>query len=90
MATLAVLVSLTQWVLWTGRNGILEYVNLTQDVTEARARNERLTRRNRQLLEDVVDIKTRDEAIEELARSRLGMIREGERFFQVVGHGNRG
>jgi cell division protein FtsB len=90
LTILVMLVVLTQWVLWTGRNGILEYVNLTQDVAEARARNDRLTRRNRLLLEDVLDLKTRDEAIEELARSRLGMIREGERFFQVVGHGHRG
>lgn len=73
-----------QWVLWTGSNGIMEYVNLNRDLADATARNQRLAERNRLLLEDVLDIKSRDEAIEEMARNRLGMIREGELFYQVV------
>ena len=88
MASMIALLVLLQWVLWTGRNGILEFVNLNRDVAEAEARNARLARRNHQLLEDVIDIKSRDEAIEELARDRLGLIREGEHFFQVVGAGH--
>ncbi len=81
---LAVGLVLVQWVLWTGNNGILEYAGLTRDVSDARARNERLAARNALLAEDVIDIKSRDEAIEELARNRLGMIRDGERFYHVV------
>jgi len=73
-----------QWTLWTGSNGIMEYINLKRDLGDATARNERLAERNRLLLEDVLDIKSRDEAIEEMARNRLGMIREGELFYQVV------
>lgn len=73
-----------QWALWTGSNGIMEYVNLKRDLADAQARNERLAERNRLLLEDVLDIKSRDEAVEEMARSRLGMIRDGELFYQVV------
>lgn len=73
-----------QWVLWTGSNGVMEYVNLNRDLADATARNQRLAERNRLLLEDVLDIKSRDEAIEEMARNRLGMIREGELFYQVV------
>ncbi len=73
-----------QWVLWTGSNGIMDFVNLNRDLSDAAARNERLAERNRLLLEDVLDIKSRDEAIEEMARNRLGMIRAGELFYQVV------
>lgn len=75
---------LVQSVLWTGNNGILEYINLNRDVADAKARNSRLSDRNQLLLEDVLDIKSRDEAVEELARNRLGMIRQGELFYQVV------
>ena len=78
------LLLVVQWVLWTGSNGIMEYVNLNRDLADATARNQRLAERNRLLLEDVLDIKSRDEAIEEMARNRLGMIREGELFYQVV------
>ncbi len=81
---LAAMLVVVQWALWTGQNGILEYVNLTRDVADARARNDRLAERNRLLLEDVLDLKSRDEAIEEMARNRLGMIRQGEQFYQVV------
>jgi cell division protein FtsB len=77
-------VLLVQSVLWTGHNGIVEFINLNRDVSDAKARNTRLSDRNQLLLEDVLDIKSRDEAIEELARNRLGMIREGELFYQVV------
>ena len=73
-----------QGVLWTGENGILDYVNLSRDVAEGEARNARLSTRNARLLEDVVDLKSRDEAVEELARNRLGMIGSGELFYQVV------
>lgn len=82
--SMALLLLVLQWTLWTGRNGVLDFVNLRHDIGEASARNDRLARRNQLLLEDVLDIKSREEAIEELARSRLGMIREGERFFQVI------
>ncbi len=73
-----------QGVLWTGENGILDYVNLGRDIAEAEARNDRLASRNQRLVEDVVDLKSRDEAVEELARNRLGMIRDGELFYQVI------
>lgn len=82
--SLAALLVLLQWTLWTGQNGLLELVNLKRDVAEAEARNARLAERNRLLLEDVLDLKSKDEAIEEMARSRLGMIREGERFYRVI------
>ncbi|KAA3634427.1 MAG: cell division protein FtsB [Proteobacteria bacterium] len=82
--SLATLLVLAQWVLWVGQNGVLELVNLSRDVGEAQARNARLAERNRLLLEDVLDIKSKDEAIEEMARNRLGMVRDGERFFQVI------
>jgi cell division protein FtsB len=81
---LGALLLLVQWTLWTGSNGALEYVNLKRDVEDAQARNRRLAERNRLLTEDVLDLKSRDDAIEELARDRLGMIREGEKFYQVV------
>lgn len=84
IVSMALLLLLLQWTLWAGRSGVLDFVNLRHDIGEATARNDRLARRNQLLLEDVLDIKSREEAVEELARSRLGMIREGERFFQVI------
>jgi cell division protein FtsB len=46
--------------------------------------NEKLKERNRLLEIEVVDLKTGLEAIEERARSELGMIGEGETFYLIV------
>jgi len=48
--------------------------------------NEQLTDRNRQLAAEVRDLKTGMDALEERARSDLGMIARNETFYQVVPH----
>jgi cell division protein FtsB len=40
--------------------------------------------RNRALAAEVADLKSGVDAVEEIARSELGMIRTGETLFQVV------
>lgn len=57
---------------------------LERELAEQREENERLLSRNRALQAEVEDLKEGIEAIEERAREDLGMIREGETFFQVV------
>jgi len=47
--------------------------------------NEKLRLRNEALDADVRDLKTGSEAIEERARSELGMVRQDEVFFQLQG-----
>ena len=43
-----------------------------------------LADRNKKLEIEIVDLKTGVEAIEERARSELGMIEQGETFFLIV------
>ncbi|MCX7552308.1 septum formation initiator family protein [Marinicella sp. S1101] len=45
---------------------------------------EQLKQRNEQLAAEVSSLKTGLDAIEERARSELGMIKEGETFIQVI------
>lgn len=73
-----------QAVLWTGHNGILDYVEIRRDLRESVAHNASLGERNRRLVEDVVELKSRDDAVEEIARRSLGMIRAGETFYRVI------
>jgi cell division protein FtsB len=56
-------------------------------VAGQRAHNETLKARNQALDADVRDLKAGYEAIEERARSELGMIRRDEIFFQVLERG---
>ncbi len=60
-------------------------LNMLQTELEAqRQSNSELEERNRLLEIEVVDLKTGLEAVEERARSELGMIEEGETFYLLV------
>jgi cell division protein FtsB len=53
-------------------------------VTQQRTQNTVLVERNRQLAAEVRDLKTGMAALEERARSELGMIARNETYYQVV------
>lgn len=61
-----------------------ELWHLETAITAQAAENEGLRERNEALAAEVTDLKQGLEAIEERARNELGMIREGETFYQVV------
>ncbi len=81
---LVVLLLLLQYKLWFGDGSITEVWELERAIEAQRKENESLRHRNRALEAEVNDLKTGLDAIEERARSELGMIREGETFFQIV------
>ncbi len=57
---------------------------LEQRVEEQAEENEALAQRNRELQAEVEDLRQGLGAVEERARSELGLIRENEEFYQVV------
>jgi cell division protein FtsB len=83
-AALAVAVILLQYRVWLSADGVREVARLHQAVATQRAENDQLEERNRQLAAEVRDLKTGMDAIEERARSDLGMIARNETFYQVV------
>jgi cell division protein FtsB len=83
-AALAIAVLLLQHRVWFSENGVREVERLERAVATQRADNDQLAERNRQLAAEVRDLKTGNDAIEERARSDLGMIARNETFFQVV------
>jgi len=82
-ALLALLVGL-QYRLWLSDDGIRGVITLKSAVTAQVSENEKLTRRNGQLVAEVHDLKEGMAALEERARNDLGMIGTNETFFQVV------
>jgi len=82
--TLSLLIVAVQYPLWFGKGGWLRVRELGQQLEEQRARNDRLALRNAALNAEVVDLKTGLDAIEERARTELGMIKPNEIFFQVL------
>ncbi len=72
-----------QYPMWLGKGGWLQVRELDRQVAVQRQANAELKARNEALDADVRDLKQGYEAIEERARSELGMIRQDEVFFQL-------
>jgi cell division protein FtsB len=70
--------------LWTGDWSMREVWRLRQRVAEQKQENLKLKQRNEALSAEVQDLKNGNEAIEERARSELGLVKPGETFYQVV------
>lgn len=78
------LLVLLQWALWFGEDGLRGLKESERRLEAAQEWTRKLEARNRALGAEVDDLKSGLEAIEERARSDLGMIGEGETFIQVV------
>jgi cell division protein FtsB len=81
---LLVLVAALQLKLWTGTGGRPDVERLRARVEAQKVENEALKQRNEALAADVRDLKEGREAVEERARSELGMVKPGETFYQVI------
>jgi cell division protein FtsB len=80
---LASLILALQYPMWLGKGGWLRVRELDRQVEAQKEVNARLKLRNAALDADVRDLKQGFEAVEERARSELGMIRQDEVFFQL-------
>jgi len=81
---LCLLLLVLQYRFWIGDGGVIEIHRLQQAVDAQQIQNSALKERNAALEAEVVDLKTGVVAIEERARSDLGMIKKGETFYQTV------
>lgn len=81
---LVVLLGFLQFRLWVGDGSVAELHDLRGRIAETEQELVQLQARNNALAAEVEDLKTGLDAIEERARSELGMIQPGEVFLQVV------
>ena len=82
--TLAVALALLQFRLWLSGDGMRELWELEAEVREQTRANAALAERNAALEAEVVDLKQGLEAVEERARSELGMVGSDETFYQIT------
>ncbi len=83
LALLIIITLYLQYSLWFKRGGVREVEQLQAAVAEQRQHIQSLRERNHALAAEIIDLKQGLEAIEERARSDMGMIKEGEIFFRT-------
>jgi len=81
-----VLLLLLQYPLWFGSGGVFAVWQLNRELAAQRAENAKLRERNYALDQEVKDLKQGSAAIEERARTELGMVKKGETFYQIIGN----
>ena len=86
-AVLGLTLVLLQYRLWISDHGMREVSRLQAAVDAQASANREQGARNRQLVAEVADLKLGLTALEERARSELGMVGNSETFYQVVSAG---
>lgn len=79
-----ILIALLQYPLWLGKGSWLRVWDLSRQLATQQEKNSALKARNETLDAEVRDLKSGRAAIEERARSELGMIKQDEVFYQVL------
>jgi cell division protein FtsB len=70
--------------LWSGAGSLAEISRLNDSIAQQENENAVLQSRNNELLREVEELKTGTDAIEEMAREELGLIKDGETFYMIL------
>lgn len=84
---MVVLITALQYPLWLGKGSWVQVWRVNRQIEQQKLGNAALKARNDSLDAEVRDLKTGYAAIEERARSELGMIKENEVFYQIMDGG---
>ncbi|WED21380.1 cell division protein FtsB [Vibrio sp. JC009] len=82
---LFLLLSLLIYTLFWGKNGILDYMDVSSEIAVQKEVNSGLQERNSEMFAEIDDLRQGLDAIEERARNQLGMVKEGETFYRIIG-----
>ncbi len=82
-ALLVVAFLVLQYKLWFDKASVPRAHTLEKELADLKSKNEAVKRQNAVLDADVKDLEKAGEAIEERARSELGMVKKGEVLIQV-------
>jgi cell division protein FtsB len=86
---LVILFVVLQYKLWVGEGSLAEVATLERDIEAQQQAIEEMKRRNMAMQAEIDSFKNDQEAVEARARSDLGMIREGEVYFQIPDKGKK-
>ncbi len=84
LGALVVMLVMLQVNLWVGEGSFAQLNTLESQVEVQKQDNLVLAERNQELENEVLDLKTGLDAVEERARSEFGMVKDGETLFLIV------
>ena len=84
IVVLLLLLGVLQYRLWLGEGSLAEQHRLELQVEDQTRINSELKARNAVLEREVLELQTGNRGLEQRAREQLGLIREGETYYQLV------
>ena len=81
---LLLLIAGLQYRIWFGEGSFAQVLAIKQEIEDQLEKNRKLHQRNEKLHAEVAGLKEAQGAIEENARSQLGMIYPDEQFFWLI------
>jgi cell division protein FtsB len=81
---LVILLGVLQYRLWFAEGSLAEQHRLELQIVEQQRINSELQARNAVLEKEVLELQTGNKGVEQRAREELGLVREGETFYQIV------
>lgn len=73
-----------QYKLWLGDGSVTQWLHLENKLEAEEQDNKTLAARNRAIEADIFELKSGEQALEEQARYELGMVKEGEVYYQCA------
>ncbi len=90
LAGLLLILLVLQYRLWIAEGSLAELQRLERQIKEQAQINGLLEERNAVLEREVLDLQAGNKGLEQRAREQLGLIRQGETFYQFVDRPERG
>jgi cell division protein FtsB len=84
IAALVMALIFMQYRLWFDSGGIRDMLHLKRMIAIQAVENDKLKKRNEELLFQIERLRNSHDATESRARNELGMIKNGEKFYQIV------
>ncbi len=73
-----------QGKLWVGDGSVSHWLLLEQKIAIQEEENKKLAASNLAIEADIIELKSGEQALEEQARFELGMVKEGETYYQFA------
>ena len=82
--TLVLILIVLQHHLWFVKNAISGSIHLKESVDLQKKENQIISNQNQLLTEKILNLKKSEDIVETIAREKMGMIKQGETYYQFV------